>query len=160
MAVKREFTHAEFDSLSWHDNEIYAFEFRVGDPDEGDWTSDLVFDIDYIAEWVQDGPNVRFLVAPATLVFHGVTDLRFDIDSGTEGNQVALVLPSIAAIEREPIGDQKIYLDRPYYRWSIRLNGTPNGEIHFGAVGFTQTLRRDPVRCEQQRLPRSQRNSS
>jgi len=157
--LKQTFTHADFDQISWHDNEINGFEFRVGDPDKDDWTSDLLLDIDHIVEWVRKEDKFQFLIAPATLVFHGVTDLRVDIDSGQVGYQVALPLPSIAEIEREPIADQKVYLDRPYYRWYIRLNGTPDGEITFGAYGFTQTLRREPVLCQQQRLDRSLRGS-
>jgi hypothetical protein len=158
--LQQKYTEADFDALSWHDNEIYGFELRVGDPERDDWTSDLVLDIDYIAEWVRNGDEFQFRVAPATLVFHGVTDLRIAIDSGTENSQTALVLPSIAAIERQPIADQKVFLDRPYYRWCIRLNGIPDGEIAFGAVGFTQTLRREPVLCAEQRLDRSLRDSS
>lgn len=157
--MKQTFTEKDFDQLSWHDNEIYGFEFHIGDPEKDDWTSDLVLDIDHIAEWVRKGDTFEFLIAPATLVFHGVTDPRINIDSGTAGYQVAIPLPSIAEIEREPIAEQKVYLDRPYYRWRIRLNGTPDGEIVFGAYGFTQTLRREPVLCEQQRLDASLRGA-
>ena len=67
------------------------------------------------------------------------------------------MLPSIARIDRDPIQDQRVFLDRPYYRWCIRLNGTPDGEISFGAYGFTQTLRREPVLCDVQRLDRASR---
>lgn len=149
------FTEADFDTLSWHDDEIHAFELRVGNPDRDAWTSDLVLDLDHIVEWVpQEGGGMRFRVAPATLVFHGATDLRIDVDCNTTGLQASLALPSIAAIEREPITDQRVYLDRSYYRWRIRLNGTPSGEIAFGAVGFTQTLRGEPVVSEQPRLDR------
>jgi probable F420-dependent oxidoreductase len=158
-SLKREFTHADFADLSWHDNEIYGIEFRVGDAEKDDWTSDLALDIDYIVDWIRKGDAMQFSIAPATLVFHGVTDLRLEIDGGQVGQQVSLLLPSIAAIERERIVDQRVFLDRPYYRWCIRLNGSPNGELAFGAVGFTQTLRREPVLCEQQRLGRSLRGA-
>ena len=150
--LTRDLNQDDFDQLSWHDNEIYSVEFRVGDPERGDWTSDLVLDIDYIVEWVR-GPNgIQFSVAPATLIFHGATDLHMELASGTDGHQVSLTLPSIAAIERERVTDQKVFLDRPYYRWIIRLNGFPHGQIVFGAVGFTQKLRREPVLCDQPRL--------
>jgi len=54
-------TEADFERLSWHDCHVWGIEFRVGTPDENDWTSDLAFDIDYIVEWVSgsDG-RVRF----------------------------------------------------------------------------------------------------
>lgn len=45
-------TEADFERLSWHDCHIWGLDFRVGQPDEGDWTSDLVLDIDFIAEWL------------------------------------------------------------------------------------------------------------
>jgi hypothetical protein len=148
---------AEFDAHHWHDDEIHAFELRVGDPDLDDWTSDLVLDIDHIVEWVRTEDGMRFRVAPATLVFHGATDLRIEIDAARGGHSTSLMLPSISRVERERMVDQKVFLDRPYYRWRIVLNGTPDGEISFGAVGFDETLRGEPLLVEQVRLHRSRR---
>jgi hypothetical protein len=52
-------------------------------PDGRDWTSDLALDIDCIVEWICGvGGGGQCRVAPATLVFHGVTDLKIDIDWG------------------------------------------------------------------------------
>jgi hypothetical protein len=65
---------------------------------------------------------------------------------------VALRPLSIASIVREPIRDQKICLDRPYWRWRIELNDPQGGEIAFGASGFTQALRAEPKLCAEQRL--------
>jgi len=136
-----------------------GIELRVGDPDEDDWTSDLALDLDFIVEWLCGvGGGGQFRVAPATLVFHGVTDLSLDIDWGRSGHQVAIHHASIGSIERERIQDQKVYLDRPYYAWRIRLNWPASGEIAFGAVGFTQTLRADPVLTENQYLSLRERN--
>ncbi len=45
------YTESGFDQLSWHDCHIWGLELRAGDPDEGDWTSDLVLHIDFIVEW-------------------------------------------------------------------------------------------------------------
>jgi hypothetical protein len=91
-------------------------------------------------------------VAPAILVFHGVTDLRINLDWGRSGSQCSLHELSIDGIEREMIQNQKVYLGRAYYRWIIRLNWPNSGEIAFGAVGFTQTLRAEPVLTENQSL--------
>jgi hypothetical protein len=144
----------DFERLSWHDCPIRGIELRVGDPDAGDWTSDLALDIDYIAEWLCPvGGGGQFRVAPATLVFHGVTDLRIAIDWGDTGHQVALHDATIDRIERERVAAQKVYLDRPYYRWRIALNWPRGGELRFGAVGLTQTLRAEPVLTDRQRLP-------
>ena len=152
------YTDADFERLSWHDCHIWAVELRPGDPTAGDWTSDFALDIDFIVEWIcVVGGGGQFRVAPATLVFHGVTDLKIDISSALSGYQVALHPLSIANIEREQIQDQKVYLDRPYYSWTIRLNWPDGGKIAFGAVGFTQTSRAEPVLTENQYLSPSER---
>ena len=147
---------AEFEATSWHDNTMYAIRFDVGDASQGDWRSELVLDIDHIVEWVcgVDG-GAQFRVAPATLTFHDVTDLRIAVDFGDTGYQVSLNELSIDGIERALVEDQKICLDRPYYRWRIVLNLPRGGEIAFGASGFTQELRADPVLLSEQRLGRS-----
>jgi hypothetical protein len=152
------YTESDFERLSWHDCHIWAVEFRVGDPDHEDWTSDLALDIDFIVEWMceVDGGG-QFRVAPATLAFHGVTDPKIDIDWGHSGVQAALHPVSIGKLERERIQDQKVYLDRPYYRWRLLLNWPDGGLITFGAVGFTQTLRAEPILSPNQCLSWSER---
>jgi hypothetical protein len=77
--------------------------------------------------------------------------LRITLDFD-RGHQVSLRPASIAGIARAPIEDQKICLDRPYYRWRIALNDPQAGEIAFGASGFTQTLRAEPKLSGEQRL--------
>jgi hypothetical protein len=153
------YTEADFDRLSWHDCTIWGIELRAGDADEGDWTSELALDIDFILEWLCgiEG-HFQFRVAPATLIFEGITDPRIAIDWGDSGLQVALNAVSIDRIEREPVRRQRVYLDRPYYRWRIVTNWPDGGEIAFGAVGFTQTLRADPVLTDKQSLSRLTRS--
>lgn len=153
------YTEADFDNLSWHDCRIWGVELRTGDPDNEDWTSDTAFDIDFIVEWVCGvGSPMRFLVAPATLVFHGVTDPKINIDWGNSGHQVALYQVMIASVERELIQDQKVHLDQPYYAWKIELNCPDSSDISFGALGFTQTLRSKPVLADEQHLSLKVRN--
>jgi hypothetical protein len=147
------YTEADFERLSWHDCHIWAVELRAGDPDEADWTSELAFDIDFIVEWMCGvSGGGQFRVAPASLVFHGVTDPKIDIDWGRSGFQASVHPVSIATIERDRIQDQKVYLDRAYYRWRIRMNWPDSSEITFGAVGFRQMLRAVPVVTEKQHL--------
>jgi hypothetical protein len=145
-------TERDFETLSWHDDTVYGLRFRIGDPARNDWTHDLVLDIDHIVEWVRDRDRMRFRVAPATLVFHGITDLCVRMDWGDSGHRVSHPAPSIGRLERAPVVDQKVFLDRPYYAWRIELNSPAGGEIRFGAVGFTQTLRCEPVLCDEQQL--------
>ncbi len=151
-------TDADFDRLSWHDCHLWGFDLQPGNPDEGDWTRDLALDIDYIVEWIcgVDG-GATFKVAPASLVFHGVTDPKIEIDWGPSRSFVSVHAASIDRLERARVTDQKVHLDRPYYWWTIRLNWPSGGHLAFGAVGFTQTLSADPVISEHQCLSRSQR---
>ena len=144
----------DFDEYSWHDNIVYALRFNVGDASQGDWRHQLIFDIDSIVEWVPGGERgARFRVAPATLTFHDVTDLRIGVDFGDSNCTTAINDLSIAAISREPFDDKKRFPDQDYYRWRIELNLPQGGEIVFGARGFTQTLRAEPVLLDEQRLP-------
>lgn len=150
-------THADFERLSWHDCHVWGVALDAGDPDSGDWTSDLALDLDFIVEWICGAEGgVLFRVAPATLTFHGVTDLKLDVDCGA-GHQVALHPLSIDGIDRERIADQKVFLDRPYFRWVIRLNWPSGGAIAFGAYGFTQRLRAEPTLGPRQHLTRHER---
>jgi hypothetical protein len=155
----RVYTGAEFDQISWHDCQVWAIELRAGDVYAGEWISELVLRLDFIVEWLCGlSGEAQFRVAPAVLVFHGVTDLSISIDWGRGGFQGALQDAAIDRIEREPIRGQRVYLDRPYYRWTISLNGPPGGAIAFGAYGFTQTLCGEPVVVgPQQRLSLKQR---
>jgi hypothetical protein len=152
-------TETAFDQLSWHDCHLWGIESRTGDPDEGDWTADVVLNIDYIVEWLCGiDQSVRFRVAPATLVFHGVTDLRLTVDWGRSGFQVAPSQVFINRITREAVVNQKVHLDRPYYRWVVELHAPTNGSIEFGAVGFTQKLLAEAIVSERQHLSLRERN--
>jgi hypothetical protein len=74
------------DEISWHDNLVYGLLFNVGDVAKGDWRSELVLDIDHIVEWICGTDSYAwFRVAPATLTFHDVTDLRVNFNFGGSG---------------------------------------------------------------------------
>jgi len=151
-------SNPDFDDRSWHDNAVYGLRLDLGDCGRGDWHADLVLDIDHIVEWLcGEGRQIRFRVAQATLTFHDVTDLQIAIDCGDSGGRTALRPLSIDGISRKRIEDQKICLDRPYYRWRITLNDPQGGAITFGASGFTQVLRAAPVLLDQQQLPPANR---
>ncbi len=148
----------DFETISWHDNIVYGLRIDVGDRSQGDWRSDLVLDIDHIVEWIcgTDG-GAQFRVAPASLTFHDVTDLDIGLTFGDGGDQTSMNEPSIDAITRERIKDQKICLDRPYYLWRIAFNLPRGGEISFGASGFSMDLRAEPVLTDEQRLSAADR---
>ena len=151
----------EFAPYLWHDNPIYGLRLDIGDARAGDWRSELVLDIDHIVAWVcgTDEPG-RFQVAPATLTFHDAGDLCIAVDCGDTGGQVALHELSIDRITREPVRNQKVCLDRPFYRWRIELNWPEGGLIRFAASGFTQVLRADPVPSDTTGLPATYRTRS
>ena len=98
------------------------------------------------------------MVAPASLVFHGVTDPKIAIDWGRSGFQTAIYPVCIDGITRDPVREPKVWLDRSYYHWRIRLNWPEDGEISFGAVGYTQTLLAEPILSDTQHLSLKQRS--
>ena len=147
---------AEPDGLvgRWHDNLIYSIGFDIGDAQKREWRSDLVLDIDFIAEWVCDpGEAVSFRVAPATLTFHDVGDLAISIDYGDSAGRTAITECSIDRVTRERLAGF-----RENWRWSIRLNMPRGGKIDFCASGFTETMRQPPRLLREQRLPPSERH--
>ncbi len=145
---------------SWHDNLIYGLRIDAADPDNGLWRSDLVLDIDHILEWLrlEDG-SFRFRVAPATLTFHDVTDLRISV--AYEGSFAGMNLNELSISEIEQ--GAPLARERPQapllFPWCIKLNHPPRGEISFNATGYTQTLRAAPRICDEQRLPLLERSS-
>ncbi len=151
------YTEADFERLSWHDCHVWGIALRAGDATN--LISQIVLDIDFILEWLCEGEGkpCRFKVAPASLVFDEVTDLRVQVDWGASGFEASVSPASILSIERECIPDRMVYPARPYYRWQIKFSWPPGSEIVFKAVGFTQTLTGAPVISATQHLSSRQR---
>lgn len=146
-------TQETFEQTSWHDDTLHGLSLFTGDIANNDWRSELILDIDHIAEWVKGGDGAFcFDVAPATLIFHGVTDLAIDLKWPKSGFQVCDLHAHIDRIERTRIADQKVHLDRPYYSWRILFNSPDGGAISFGAWGYTLDFRSEPVRQRGQAL--------
>ena len=143
-------TDKDFDELSWHDNAIHGFRILEG-PDNCGGT--LVFDIDFILEWLKDADNsFVFRVAPADLMFSQVSDLVISVDYATA---TAAVQPmAIHEIRREIVAFPTGHTS---YKWQIEINWPPNGMISFQADGFSQTLRISPVDHGAQYLSPSER---
>lgn len=114
---KRIWTDADFDKMGWHDNHIYKIRL----------TEDLEMDIDYIFKWNHpdlEGLPFTFWVAPATLVFKKIKNLRFEFAIGFEDSL------EIEDIERENNN-----------QWTVI---TRQGTIQFTSEGFEQFIRQDP----------------
>jgi hypothetical protein len=128
---RRVWTDADFEDMSWHDNHVHGFQIRSGDYGAGE----LDLDLDYIVEWLcaEDG-SYEFRLAPATLTFREVTELRIELDY--QGVSAGLVPFSIDGISRE---DGVVATESPR-RWTVNLNW-PRGLLAFRASGFTQRLR-------------------
>ena len=155
------YTEADFDALSWHDCSIWGMALQNGGGEPAFEPADLALDIDFIVEWICGvGAPDRFRVAPAALVFHDVTDLRIEVGTTHSGDYRMGVSPwPILRIERQPIERPERYPGPPSFAWTLAL-GTPTpGEIHFGASGFTQELRAEPILTEDQRLTIAERTS-
>ena len=143
---------------AWHDNLIYGLRLEAAEPDAGLWHSRLVLDIDHIVEWICGAEGgASFHVAPATLVFHDVTDLRIDIDFGDSGHEMTLNELSIDEITRETAPKESTFGAQDYSRWCIALNLPQGGSIRFGASCYELALRAEPVLRDQPRLSASER---
>ncbi len=141
----------DYDAMSWHDNHVHGIRIVEGEHGAGE----LVVDLDYILEWItQVDERPRFRVAPATLTFHEVSDLRIALDYA---KSTAAVSPfSLHAIERE----KHVFSNgHTSYRWHLEINW-PDGAIDFIATGFTQVLSGESVEGEGQRLEPSRRIAS
>lgn len=140
------FTQQDFETLSFHDNLLRGVLFRS---EYGQ--SDLVLDIDYIAEWILDDKCCEWRIAAADLTFHGVTGLKLSVDWHDEKFQVCVAGDSIVDVKRELIVPQLVHLDRPYWRWQFTF--AMDTQLVFGAYGFTLQLRQEPVLHNEQSLP-------
>ncbi|MEX6690889.1 hypothetical protein QTN47_25495 [Danxiaibacter flavus] len=114
---KKIWTDSDFDKMGWHDNQIYKMRL----------TDDLEMDIDYIVKWNQpdlEGLPFTFWVAPATLVFKNIRNLRFEFSIGFENS-----------FEIEDI------IRANKNQWTVI---TRQGDIQFASEGFVQFIRQDP----------------
>ena len=146
----RTWTEHDYATMTWHDNHIHGFRLIEGNHGSGT----LIFDIDHIPEWVQtDAGKVAFRVAPASLEFHEASNLQISLDYADV--TAALVPFSIDSISRN-------FEKRERYTatiWQIPVNW-PRGNIVFEAVGFTLTLRSEPILTSQQYLTKDERNAA
>ena len=78
MKSSEAWDESHFDEMSWHDNRVHGLRIRSG---PNGWDGQLELDIDYILEWLHPSESTfAFRVAPATLTFVDVLELRIEID--------------------------------------------------------------------------------
>jgi hypothetical protein len=71
-------TIEDYESMAWHDAGIYGLAMRADN-------REFVLDLNYIVEWVSPAGNpsqVRFRVAPCTLVFENASQVSVHLDLG------------------------------------------------------------------------------
>lgn len=112
----------------------------------------LVFDLDYILEWLRkDTGRFQFRIAPATLTFREVTNLRISIDY--PAMSAAMAPFSISVIERS-FEEQERYTVQI---WKMEIN-FPEGLISFESPGYHQILRGNSMLSDSQILTPSERD--
>jgi hypothetical protein len=118
---KRIWTEQDFERMGWHDAKVYGLRLH----------NDLELDIDYILQWNSPDPegfNFTFWVAPATLVFKNIENLKFEVGD----------LASWPEIEIEDIGRTR---EGHKSHWIIVTN---QGEYEFDSDGYEQFIRQEP----------------
>ena len=143
--MKTEWTEADYERMSWHDNHVHGL--SVEEREHG--TGLLILDLDYILEWLPGTLGVcTFRIAPATLTFRDVFDLKIDLDWAKVS--AGMTPFSISQIHREA--------RRHDFLWKIDVNW-PSGSITFSGTGFHQRLRAEPMVTGSQSLEPDERRS-
>ena len=138
----QQWTTPDFDSLSWHDASVHAFRFTS--PNQPYRSPNLELDIDFILEWIlQPDRSYHFLLAPALLTFHDVTNLQISVPNLCPS--VTMDLFSLDDIEREPLHQPAF---QPSYQWRLKCQPSPfksPAEFLFHSPAFPQRLTRAPI---------------
>jgi len=144
---KNYWTETDFDVMGWHDSKIHGLSF---DSNSQSFKSDLLFDIDYIFEWVNTNPINKyftFWIAPCTLVFHDVHNLKMNLDS-EDYLSTEVEINVLRIISKQ--SNSKIQL----YQAELVTNF---GEIAFICSGYEQFVRKPPIHTTEQWLEINQR---
>jgi hypothetical protein len=137
---KAVWSDADFGQMGWHDATIHALGFR----DAGEHEVELLLDLDSIARWVKsDSGWYSFLVAPATLVFDNVHNVRGTL--ALDGEHLNLHVNDIERLEHESEGAG----EPGFWRW--KLDGH-DFTLSFSATGFRQYFRARPMATHRQAL--------
>jgi len=139
-------TDDDFEQMGWHDVPIHAIAFR---PE----LFELWLDVDYIFRWEHptgEASHFHFWIAPSTLVFHNVYNVKFDIES-LDGN---LSLQRIARSQPGLARNAQFLEKQTEHSWQLECR---EGEIAFRSSGYSQFTRRPPVLTANQKLTLEER---
>jgi hypothetical protein len=130
---KSVWSDADFEKMGWHDAVIHALAFNTE-------RYELLLDMDYIFAWVDPlppSPHFSFWLAPTTLVFHYVRELKIQYDASL-GLQLQGIIRGEPRILPHPLPEGR----REEYRWTLEGN---EGELSFWATGYSQFTRHAPA---------------
>lgn len=143
---KKVWTEVDFDQMNWHDVHIHAISFDAG--------YRFLLDIDYILQWIDpvaENAYCQFYIAPCTLVFENVSDLKIDIEV-VEPFQIQ-IYDLNRTDPRRPINAE--YIKREVeYEWII---STAQGDMAFRSIGYSQYMRTEARLYNRQRIELDQR---
>ncbi|MBO6103236.1 MAG: hypothetical protein J6P03_08305 [Opitutales bacterium] len=140
--MKKFYKDSELEQMSFHDCSIWGFSFG-GRKYENSPYADLIFDIDYIFEWVKNGDKFDFIIAPCTLVFKNAYNLKMNFD--TCG--FALDAVQILGVKREKTLPG-------FFKYEISLSYCGEGAaISFEAQEAEMAVRKAPIASASQLLP-------
>ena len=138
-------THDDFEAMGWHDVVIHAITFQ---PEK----YEFILDIDYIFAWVNPeppSPYFSFWISPATLVFENVHNFKAQLEDPI-GLQIMGVSRKDAVVPR----NADCIKFKTEWTWTLDLL---QGDIEFSSVGFSQYIRRNPVRVSSQHFSLEER---
>lgn len=130
---KSVWSDADFEKIGWHDVVVHALAFDTE-------RYELMLDIDYIFAWVEPLPPSQyfsFWLAPVTLVFHNVWELKMQYDASL-GFQLQGIVRGEPRIRPHPLQEGR----KEEYRWTLDGN---EGELSFWATGYSQFTRHAPA---------------
>lgn len=128
---------ADFEQMGWSETSVHAI---AAIPEN----FELLFDIDYIIQWVYPVPPDKyftFWVAPATLVFSNVWNVKSHLES--ESGEFSLQNLDRLDEQTTPNGKMTDWL------WKLSGDG---GSMSFRATSYKQYFRKQPVLTQFQKL--------
>lgn len=139
---KAVWSEKDFEVMGWHDATIYS---TVADPEK----YEFLIDLDYIFSWVH--PKIgeqyfKFWIAPVTMVFENVYNVKIDIESRSGFIEVADFY-----MENPQLTPNKKFTSHDY-RFDCQ-----EGEISLQATAFKMYVRQNPKFVAGQRFDLEER---
>ncbi|MBB4238938.1 hypothetical protein [Rhizobium esperanzae] len=141
MTYRTIYSDVDFAEMGWHDATVYSITFP-----QANFT--ISFDIDYIFKWHRTQTELRgWDVAPCTLEFQNISDLKMSLDWQMQGDT------TILDITRQ---NRQLSPNGKFVCWDYRVE-LDVGVVSFTATGFEQVVRTPSIFSESQSLGRKNR---